>query len=367
METLDTEVVDSPLAGLRVLEISQGLIVQLAGQQLARLGTHILAVRDPEDWVQELPPLSSAGDSAVARALSVGKEVLSVRTRDEARLLVTELAPTVDVLLIDRSTDDPLVDQDCLHAGSLEALGVVVGEVTSPAGTARSELTMQAANGMHRHLGDPSGRRADDVVRPGFDVISASVAACTVAGVVAAVYARADSQLGQTVSVTPAAVAAAMLSWNLSAEYQPDEWSGVPLDSYGLAPRHGIATTDGHVQIDFRGDSAHEDAFLISLGLADACLLAGKQGPFLRRDRQVLAGLVASAAARLSSGEVCSMVKDCGGTAQPVLSVSEAMHRARNSGIYGEGDAPTALLSPWRYFRNAQTADAEKAAVKAYA
>jgi len=91
---------DAPFAGLRVVDLSQGIAGPYAGMLLAQYGADVVKVEPPEgDWARTLG--RRYGDlSAFAIAANLGKRaiVLDLKT-DEGRATVRKLASTADVFL----------------------------------------------------------------------------------------------------------------------------------------------------------------------------------------------------------------------------------------------------------------------------
>lgn len=183
-----------PLAGIRVLEISEGWMTPMCGKLLVDLGADVVRLRGAdEDSVAAL----GAHESAYAQALlNAGKTVLRLAEESEDR--VGAMLARADAVLTDRH----------LLAGGVAAGraggGAVVCEL-SPFGSTgpladlvASDLTLQAASAVMATTGEAGG----GPTRAGTDLGACVAALYGCIGVIAALIERLRSGQGQVVEVS---------------------------------------------------------------------------------------------------------------------------------------------------------------------
>jgi len=198
---------DSALAGLRVLDMSESIAGQFCGRLLCDYGAEV-ALIEPNGGsaVRRLGPFSRHdGSSLLFWHLNTGKRSLAidVATEDGARTLAA-LASTADVLLT-----PPGIDHQALREGSPGLVVCLVsdfGEGSSLSGWTGSELVHQALSGVMFVTGE-----ADRPPLYGFGHRASYACGVTAyISVLAALEARAASGAGQVVEATVAESVAAM-------------------------------------------------------------------------------------------------------------------------------------------------------------
>jgi crotonobetainyl-CoA:carnitine CoA-transferase CaiB-like acyl-CoA transferase len=206
---------DGALAGLRVLDASDGVAGQFAGRILADLGAEVVLAEPPGgSRVRGLPPQSPAGDSALFWHLNTGKTAVAVPAGPAGTEAIAGLAASCDAVLLDGSADPALAG---LLGGDPR---LVVCQVTDfaahgpYAGWLGSEMIHQALSGLMFLTG--RGRREPLYGHGQRAYYSAGAAAA--AATLAALLERRRSGLGQRADLNVHEVSAAMAQ-NLVTRY----------------------------------------------------------------------------------------------------------------------------------------------------
>lgn len=262
-----------PLDGMTVVEVSTGLCAPLAGRVLAELGATVERVEPPAgDWVRA----ASRGDGEAPElfeSVNVGKRLrrLDVTTA-EGREALGELLDGADVLLTNLSARVVCaagLDESTLAAQRRDLVDVRLsgwGRTGPKARQGATELDMQAAVGMYRHLGSAEA----EPVRVGFDLVTVNTGLAAAQAALAGLWERAGSGLGQTVEVSMLATAIAISQWTIAAESRPDRVRGIQLEGYELPPDLGVRCADGRsCRLDFRKRHVLWAELLRELGRAD--------------------------------------------------------------------------------------------------
>lgn len=244
-----------PLAGVRVVEIAEGIAGPQAGLLLADLGATVCKLERPEGdrsrhWRE---------DEITYAVLNRNKTGAVLREPAQA----IELARQADVVVVDTDalTRWPelrvLVDQP-----SNVVLRVSLFGATGPtADLPISELSAQLLSEATASVGD-----ADHPGRAGVDIGSAYAGVFGAQGVCAALL-HDDPEV---VDVSLVGSLLMMRSTLWVALSNPDEWWGFHLESYRRPPFRGYACSDGNIYFDMRhAASVDWDRFLAELGLSD--------------------------------------------------------------------------------------------------
>jgi CoA:oxalate CoA-transferase len=253
-----------PLAGIRVLEVAEGVAAPYAGLLLADLGAEVVKLEPPHgdrsrDWRE---------DGLVHQVLNRGKRGA---TLDLAAPAAAEV-----LAQLDRGCDVLLVDTDALAAWPvLQPLvdaptGVVCrislfGAEGPMAGMPLSELAAQLLSEATASVGDAG----TGPVRAGVD-IGSCYAGIFAAQAVCAALVVAEPGEGEVVDVSMVGALLTMRSTLWVALSNPDEWWGFHLESYRRPPFRGYACADGRIYFDLRhAASVDWDALLDDLGIGD--------------------------------------------------------------------------------------------------
>ena len=260
------------LAGLKVVDFSQGISGPICGMQLGDLGAEVIKIEPPTgDWMRQVPPFT-AGESAVFLQINRNKRGIAVDLKTDAgRELAKRLVADADIVV------------EGYRPGVMQRLGLDYATLSeanprliycsiSGHGTGgpladqpATELDVQAAVGANRSI----SRASLPPVRHGYDQSSTSAGLAGAQGILAALLWRDRTGLGQHVQVSMLASAVAVHQWTFTAErHEFDRMSNAYL---GLAaePDHGWKTTDGPVLINIREYESGWVPFLKALGLGD--------------------------------------------------------------------------------------------------
>ena len=257
------------LAGLKVVDFSQGLSGALCGMQLGDLGADVVKIEPPQgDWMRQVPPFVG-GESAVFMQLNRNKRGAAVDLKTEAgRELARCLARDADIVVeayrpgvMQRlgldfaalSADNPR-----LIYCSISGYGTTGPLADQPA----TEMDIQAMVGATRSIGRPTV----PPVRHGYDQSSTSAGLAGVQGILAALLWRDRTGLGQHVEVSLLGAAIAVHQWTFTAERH--EFDRTSSAWYGrlVPPDYGWRTKDGPTLITIRSYDGWK-TFLPALGL----------------------------------------------------------------------------------------------------
>ena len=352
--TAHTDAALAPLDDVRVVEICQGVVGPFCAMHLAAFGATVTKVEPPwGDWLREIPPIVD-GVSALFEAVNRNKtgirlDLAAPTAQDKVRALIA----TSDVVLIDQATSRrfPLLSYEavgrenprvvCAEAQSASAREDLANELAT-------ELTIQVATGVNRHL----GRQGGGEVRSGFDIATLSTSMFLFSGIMAALRERETSGVGQRVSVSMLAAMTAMLEWNLVSEGSPDEWTGVQLESYTAPPAVGFVLRDSVAHVEFRGDIDGWRGFLIGTGrrdLADDPRFHTSSAMAL--DVADVKQQLAETLREWDYDHLFALVSKLGGTIVPILSGADALGLAETNGLFDgrAGDLVDQISRPWDF------------------
>jgi len=197
----------SPLAGLRVLDLSRVLAGPLAAQTLADMGADVIKVERPGmgDETRGFPPFSASGAySSYFGSVNRGKKSLTVNLDTaEGQQIVHELAARSDVLI------------ENFKAGSLQKMGLDFATLsaTNPR-LIYCSITGFGQTGPHRHragydmviqamggLMSLTGESDNPPVKAGVAIADVTCALYAVSAILAALYERERSQMGQHIDL----------------------------------------------------------------------------------------------------------------------------------------------------------------------
>ena len=285
---VDRDATPAPaLAGLRVLDLSQGVSGPICAMQLGDLGADVVKIEPPDgDWIREVGPFHTPDDgepeSALYLQLNRNKRGIALDLkRAEGKAVLERLLAAADVLI------------EGYRPGVMERLGLGYGELSARyprlvylsisgqgaegplAEAPASELDVQAVVGSNRHL----GRASEPPLRYGYDLASVGAGVAGVHGVLTALLWRERSGLGQHVQTSLLQAFIAMHQWTISAELAVEDRVGRPLTGADEEPDHGFETADGHALITMRGDEGAWAKFLIAIDRPEVLLDPRYEGP----------------------------------------------------------------------------------------
>jgi formyl-CoA transferase len=321
-----------PLGDVTVVEVSTGLCAPLGGRVLAELGATVHRVEPSDgDWVR----LASRGDGATTElfdAANAGKQLhrLDVTSAD-GRKELDRLINGADVLVTSLSPAAQQaagLDEGTLASSRPELVRIRVsgwGASGPKAGQGATELDMQAAVSMYRHVGSDDA----EPVRVGFDLVTVNTGLAMAQATLAALLERGVSGEGQAVDVSMLATAIAISQWTITAESRPDRVRGIQLEGYELPPDLGVLCADGRsCRLDFRKRHQLWSELLHELGrgeLAQDPRYADEQSVNLNRPT-INADLTdALEADGWDYPRLARFVGEGGGTIAPALTIPEIM------------------------------------------
>lgn len=240
-----------PLAGVRVLELAQGLAGPYCGWLLAGVGAEVLKLETAEgDPLRALGPPFTGQDGAVYATLTRGKTVLPQDWNSpEGTRRLEDLLRRADVVIVDRGRSGfapgaPFAGQKVPGNPAAVVCGVSpTGEDGPLAATVASELEVQGLSGMLRYLGE-IGRSP---VRMGADIAGISTGMTAFVGVLGALHERRRSGRGQYVAVSGVGSLVALGAVMIGALERPDAWEGFHCRAAATPPIHGVHTEGGLV------------------------------------------------------------------------------------------------------------------------
>lgn len=212
-----TEQQPRPLSGIKVLDLTQFMSGPFATQILGDLGAEIIKVEPPEgDLSRTIPPHFIGDDSAYYLSLNRNKMslVLNLKT-DEGRERLRQLAGSVDVIIenfrpgvIERLGLDPRVIQEArpeLIWCSISGFGQNGPYRSLPA----YDIIVQALSGGMSITGEREGRP----VRAGIPIADLSAGLYAVIGMLAALFRRRASGIGECIDISMLDCQVAMLTY----------------------------------------------------------------------------------------------------------------------------------------------------------
>lgn len=268
-----------PLAGIRVVEVADGVAGPMAGCRLHDLGADVVKVEfGSGDWMRGCPPFQADGTSSAFFALNRGKRALRSTAGDAGdRALLRRLVERADVFVTDRGSAELAaagvdgVDADLCawHPGLVVAQISALGRRGPLAGKPGSELGAQAMAGYTRYVGSAGAPS----VRLGADVAGCATGIFTAQAVLAALYARRKTGRGQRVDLSLLNSLLAMKTVHLAAQSDPDAFEGPRVGGAYDPPERGWKTKDKPITFAFGGAVGAEGRpgwtqFVEAMGLA---------------------------------------------------------------------------------------------------
>jgi crotonobetainyl-CoA:carnitine CoA-transferase CaiB-like acyl-CoA transferase len=260
------------LAGLKVVDVSQGAAGAMCSMQLGDLGAEVIKVEPSDgDWLRKIGPFVKS-ESSLFVHLNRNKRGLAVDLKTSAgKEIFRRLIADADVVL--EGYRPGVMDRLGFGYDAVAALNPrmvycsisAFGRKGPLANQPGSELAMQSFAGVNRNL----GTAGESPVRTGFDLATTEAAFAAFQGILAALFWRLRSGEGQQVDVSMLGTMIAVNQWQLAAENDPDEWEGRQLLGYTEPPDSGFQLRDGAVLFSLRGDGEAWDKFFIALNRMD--------------------------------------------------------------------------------------------------
>lgn len=241
-----------PLAGLTVVDVSQGISGPYATLCMGDYGATVIKVEPPEgDYARTLGAPFVDGDSAMFTMLNRNKKSIALDL-DEAvdRDALIGMLATADVFVEDLSVQrrEALgLTFDELHALNPRLVHCSVsqlGQYGPWRDKAVTELELQALTGATHFLGQPG----EAPVRIGADICSVGAGQNAYQGVLASLLARFRTGRGEHVHVSQLQATLYTYGIMLAAFDDPDEWAGHHCSARGNETDYGYATADEPLQ-----------------------------------------------------------------------------------------------------------------------
>lgn len=307
---------EAPFAGLRVVDLSQGIAGPYAGMLLAQYGADVVKVEPPGgDWARALG--RRYGDhTAFSIAANLGKRSIALELRTaEGQAVLQRLVARADVLL------------ESFRPGAAARLGVGWEEASA----SNPRLLYVSVSGFGQTGPDRERPAVDNVVQAFTGFISANLggdgiphrvpvvvmdmatALYAFQALAVALYARRDEPRGRRLEVSLVQGGAALQVVRMMAHYLE---GGPPQP--GLTPSGTFATREGWINISILRDADFPRLCAI-LGIPEA---AGDPrfatNDFRHRHAAELTRLLASAFARATTAEWCERLAPSGIMHAPV-------------------------------------------------
>ncbi|MGI9596351.1 MAG: CaiB/BaiF CoA transferase family protein [Acidimicrobiales bacterium] len=232
------EMANSPLSGIKVVEITNIYSGPMAGMMLAELGADVVKVEGPEGP----DPIRASGMGAgpdsvnsIFYSLNRGKRFCAIHAKtDEGRRVLTQLAASADVFLHNIRPGKPeeigvgYEELAAINPGLIYVAISGVGNDGPEAHLPVYDYVMQAKIGMVDYQRDLNSGRSDLVHQVLVDKTSAMAA---VQGVLAALYVREKTGLGQRIDVPMIAAGLSFLWPDGMAAAHAELEPALPLES----------------------------------------------------------------------------------------------------------------------------------------
>lgn len=357
------------LAGLRVVDFSQGVAGALCAMQLGDLGADVIKVEPPEgDWLREIPPFQG-GEGALFLQLNRNKRGITLDLKSDAgRAFARRLIADADIVV--EGYRPEVMARLGLDYGRVSAkhpaliyCSISGHGTTGPlANVPATEIDVQAAVGANRHLGRPG----DPPVRFGYDQASVSAGMAGVQGTLAALIWRDRTGAGQHTRTSMLHAEVGVYQWSFTAERHPADQSSNAFAGVHAEPDHGYQTAEGPVFISLRDYDRNHVPFLRAIGRAD--LLEDPR--FASREAMAaymddFRELVNETIGTWSRERVRHAVEDeAGGWFAPMLTIAEAVAhpQAAALGMIATIDHPT--VGPLRVINTPIIFDRELASLR---
>ena len=347
------------LAGLRVVDFSQGVSGSLCSMQLGDLGAEVIKVEPPSgDWLRHIPPFQG-GEGALFLQLNRNKRSIALDLKTaEGSAFAKRIVADADIVVegyrsgvmkrlgLDYATLS--ADHPQLIYCSISGHGSSGPLADAPA----SEIDIQAAVGVNRHLGTPD----EPPLRFGYDQASVSAGMAGVQGILSALLWRDRTAQGQHVQTSMLHAEIGVYQWSFTAERHPFDRASNAYTGVHAAPDHGYQTAEGPVFINLRDYERQMVPFVKAIGREDLL-----EDPRFSTQEAIAAylddfrELVDETISSWSREQVRHAVEDeANGWYAPMLTIEETVEhpQAAALGIIATMEHPTAgrfrvISTPW--------------------
>lgn len=236
-----------PLQGIKVVDMSEEIAGPYCSMQLGDFGADVMKVEPLRgEWARSLP-VRVKGESALFLALNRNKKSIAIDvTKEKGKRIIHQLVKEADVFIeafrpgqadeLGIGYNKMSVINPKLVYCSISAFGSTGPYKDRPA----SELEIQGIAGYQWYLGEPG----EAPVRVGADVASIAAGQYAFIGILAALYYREKTGIGQKVETSLLEALIACGCGIFSAHYNPDSWGGFLLTGPYDRPETGYKTKD---------------------------------------------------------------------------------------------------------------------------
>lgn len=319
------------LAGVRALEICEGVAGPVCGLQLADLGADVIKVEPPGgDRARGWGPMLADGQSAIFAHLNRGKRSVCLDLDDAAgRPALARLVAEAEVVVVHQEPEARAALAIDWKALARERGDLVVCEITDLgtrgpwAGRPGSELTAQALAGFTRYIGKPGAP-----ARVGYEIASVGAGMHAAQAVLAMILKKRREGRGDHAEVSLLGQLLAMKQILLAAQSNPDVWEGFHLNGPHWDADIAWETRDGQVTFDFRhGQRDQWVAFCKATGLdhlVDDPEYADWRSTIYIGDRKdTHGGVYRPVFARMTCEEASALINGIGGISMKLNSYAE--------------------------------------------
>lgn len=354
-----------PLAGVRVVDASEGVAGPYCALQLADAGAEVTKLETGDgDRTRQWAPRTASGQSVAYLALNRGKrQVPAGPAGDERAAQLERWAAWADVIVVDG--DGPvirLLPWERAREVNRRLIYCVISGY-GPNGPWASRVAGELAAQMASEATASLGRIGEPPVRVGTDMAGMFAGIHAVQAVAAALVAREADGEGDRIDVSLFGSLVTMRSTLWVALSNPDEWWGFHLDSYVKPPFHGFQCRDGRIYFELRGfTAAQREALLDELGMSWASqdaryekLLADAAGGSGRYTHELM-DIWDSGLRGWTCQEAIEIIERHGGVALPMNDYSAllAAEQVKHLNIVQNGHGPDGteipyIRSPWHF------------------
>jgi crotonobetainyl-CoA:carnitine CoA-transferase CaiB-like acyl-CoA transferase len=317
------------LAGLRVIDLTEGICGPFCSMQLADAGAEVIKVEPPKgDYARQIGPPFVNDESAVFLSLNRNKKsvVLDYRNPEQRRIL-HKLCASADIFLEDLGSGQAEwlgFGYSHLRAQNVRLVYCAItpfGEEGPFKDLPGSELVIQAMAEYTASL----GRIGAPPVRVGADVACINTGIFATQAILAALFHRMRTGEGQRVAVSQFGSLLHMRGIMWHSMSNPDDWYGFHLDHYTNPPDYGYQASDGALYFILRrGSSEDWDRLVLELGMAEVLSDPrfadyGRQATSIGRYAPEVKHIWEEAFKERSRDEIINLVKSIGGDAVPMM------------------------------------------------
>ena len=259
----------APLAGIHVLDLTEGDGAPFCAMQLGDAGADVVKVERLEgDWARHLGPPFDGADGPLFMGMNRNKRSIALDLeRTEGRAVVRDLAASADILTesFPKASDAERMglDYETLSAANrgLIYCDLSLLERRGPnADKPATDLIVQGLSGLTRFAGE----RGKEPVRFGSNYAGVSASMYAVQAILAALYWRRRSGEGQYVETSYLRAMIATQQNYLTAFSDPDEISGNFYGAHLQPPARGYPTKDRPIEFTL-GYARNPDALQLLL------------------------------------------------------------------------------------------------------